>query len=102
MGDQFRLWMPDLQFRDLFQAEDLMHHTSSVPKQHIPARLFYKIGSQVTIRGKNYLLVFRNTLHDLLRIGRSTDDIAQCLYLRGAVNIGYDNMVRMLFLKSLE
>src|ERR1700754_2554343 len=102
MCDQLSLRMPDLQLRDLLQAKDLMNHTSSIPQNHIPARLLYQVSSQIPVRRKNDLLIPWNTFHDLFSVGRSADDVAQRFHLRSTVDIRNYNMIGMLVLKRLE
>ena len=99
---EFGFRVPDLEFDDLFHAKHLMHHTGTVPKQHIAARFLDQVRSKVLIGCKDDWLILGYALHDIGCIAAGADDVAQRFYACRAVDVGNNDVVGVFLLKLLK
>ena len=85
-----------------FKAEDLMNHTGTIPKNHIPASFFNQVCTKIFIRSKNDFLTLWKTFDYLFCITAGTDYITQRFYTGRTVDVSNYYMIRMFVLEFFE
>ena len=84
-------------FQDHVGGDAFVYTTISMPEFHFPSGNFPDPGSQVFVRYKQDLTIWRNALYDFQGIGRSAANIRPGLHFGCRVDVTYNNPVRIGF-----
>lgn len=91
-----------LQFHNLFHRELFVHVACAVPQQHVAASDGVDIVAQIAVGAEDDFLVLRQTVHNLLGIGRCHHNVGHCLCGSRCVDIRYHGIAGVLCHKLRE
>ena len=72
----------------VLNAENFVDHARARPEDHLPARDFGQITTEMLIRHKQNLFVGRHSIDDLARVAAGNDPIDETLHGRRGVDVG--------------